>query len=1002
MNKVIYLIIFIAFLSGCGARKEKPEVSGIDAKVDAATSLVSATGPVAADGSAALSVSIELKDAAGVAVAGVVPRISVTGSNNSIGTCTASDVSGLSNCSVTSTTAQTKSISMSYPVTVAGPDVVFTAGAASKICSQTQPGAGTAGAALATQPVFFIGDSGCNLISSSTASVTVAISSGTGSLNGTTTVSAIAGVVTFTDLSMTVAGVKRLTASSAGLTSLQSNNFTVNPAAATALVYTTQPGGGSAASVWSTQPVLEVRDTYGNRVTDSSAGVVVALTTGTGTLSGTVSVSASSGVVTFTNLRLNLVGTNKVLTATSAGLSSAVSNAFTITNGAPSQLVFTSQPTSATAGMNFASQPVVEIRDSAGNVVPTSASVTLTAANGTLLGTSTVSAVNGVVTFSGLSLTVAGSNSLSVASAGLSTVTGNTFTVNPGNPALPAVVTAAPLSVQANGTAKANIVVAVKDVYGNPASGFTVQVVSSRGATDTLTAVNSVTDSSGTANFEIRSSTAGVASLTISVPSVPVTLRSGFEVQFVAVAPLAEYRSHLAENATTQGLIPGSNATTTSLWIDLFNLGPYDFSLTNFSFDASTSGWCGSGSGAVTNCSNGAYRLLFDGVNDYAASTDFLSSAADRTIDVWHRPNNTPSAGRIIVGDEDVAGKGLSIKQSWASDRRIEIKVGSNKSTPEAIRSLLPLAYWRLDDVSGAAVAVDGGVNGTPAGTMTYSQSGTLAATNDGRSSILFNGTTGHFSMNNNFEGSADFTVSAWVRPTTVTGLRPIVSKMLTSGFFNGYSLELNGTSARFRLINSANTTHQAVGSTVLAINNWYHIVGVRDSAAGRVRIYVNGVLDGTGALAGTAATTAGTFYIARNNANYFQGQIDEVAVYNYALTDPQVASISSSATIPVCYSTTQMNNGTWYHTAASFSSTADQIKLYMNGTLECTRVVSAALTINGSTDVMALGANLNSSGVPQSGSYYSGAIAEVRFWNSVLSDAQVTAVRGLSSAKYP
>ncbi|MCE3009486.1 MAG: Ig-like domain-containing protein [Proteobacteria bacterium] len=999
MKKILSSLVFSVFLFGCGSAKQKPAVSGIDAKVDGSRSAVTASGPVAADGTTALSVSVELKDSAGLAVAGVVPKISVSGSNNTIGTCTVSDASGLSTCSVTSTKAEAKTISMSYPVTLAGPNIVFTSGAASKICAQTQPGSGVAGTALSVQPVYFIGDANCNLVATATDPVTVAVSSGTGSLNGTTTVAASSGVVTFTNLSMTVSGTKGITASAAGLTSLQSADFVINAAAASSLAYVTQPGGGTASSNWAQQPVIEVRDTYGNRVTGSSATVVVALTTGSGALAGATSVNAISGLATFTNLRINLVGTNKVLTATSAGLSSAVSNSFAITAGAPSQLVFTTQPGGATAGSPLSPQPVLEIRDFAGNVVPTFASVTLSSAAGALSGTTTVSAISGVVTFAGLSLTLAGSNTLTASSLGLSSANSNSFTVNPSNPVLPAEVTAAPLSVQANGTAKAIVRVGVKDTYGNLASGFTVQVVSSRGAADTITAVNAITDSSGVAVFEVRSSTPGIASLTLSVPSIPLTLRSGLEVQFVAVAPLAEYRAHLAENSAASGLIAGSNSTTTLSWVDLFNLGPNDFFVSNFAFDGSTSGWCGNGSGSVTNCTNGAFRLLFDGANDYAESTTFLSSSSDRTMDVWHRPNNTAAQGRVVVGDEDSAGRGLSIKQSWASDRRIEVKAGAGRSVPEAIRGLLPFAYWKLDEASGVASAVDGGVNGAPSGALTYAQT---AATNDGLTSINFNGTTGHFSMGNNFEGTNDFTVSAWIRPTSVTGVRPIVSKMNTWSPFNGYSLELNGANLRFRLVNSANTTHQAVGATTLAINTWYHVVGVRDSAAGRVRVYVNGSLDGIGVLAGTPSTTSAIFYLGRNNTSYFQGRIDEVAVYNYALTDPQVLQINNSATTPVCFSSTQMVNGTWYHTAASFNSIGDQLKLYMNGTLQCTRAVPAALNISGSTDAMALGANLNSSSLPEPGTYYSGAIAEVRFWNSVLSDPQVTAIRGLSSAKYP
>jgi hypothetical protein len=119
------------------------------------------------------------------------------------------------------------------------------------------------------------------------------------------------------------------------LTPGNSAAFTVNPGTATQLVFTTQPGGGTAGNVWSQQPVVTVEDAYGNTKTSgtgSSASITLAIGTnpGGGTLSGTKTMSATNGVATFSGLSINNAGTGYTLTATSSGLTTATSGTFNI------------------------------------------------------------------------------------------------------------------------------------------------------------------------------------------------------------------------------------------------------------------------------------------------------------------------------------------------------------------------------------------------------------------------------------------------------------------------------------------------------------------------------------------------------------------------------------------------------------------------------------------------------------------------------------------------
>jgi hypothetical protein len=106
----------------------------------------------------------------------------------------------------------------------------ITAGAAAKVAFTTQPGSAAAGATIPGPPTIAVKDNFGNTVTSSTASITIAIGNNPsgGVLSGTTTKNAVAGVASFNDLSINQAGNGyTLTASSTGLTSATSDAFNV-------------------------------------------------------------------------------------------------------------------------------------------------------------------------------------------------------------------------------------------------------------------------------------------------------------------------------------------------------------------------------------------------------------------------------------------------------------------------------------------------------------------------------------------------------------------------------------------------------------------------------------------------------------------------------------------------------------------------------------------------------------------------------------------------------
>jgi hypothetical protein len=170
-----------------------------------------------------------------------------------------------------------------------------TVGAATKALMQTEPVGGASGAVLATQPAVKITDANANTVTSSTALMSVRIASGTGgTLGGTTTVSAVNGVATFTNLTLVgkVGTNYTLQFTSSGLTSAMSATVQVSSGP---LAIGDNYGGGIIAYILvSGDPGYVAGQTHGliAAPSDQSTGIVwwngSYITTGaTGTATGT-------------------------------------------------------------------------------------------------------------------------------------------------------------------------------------------------------------------------------------------------------------------------------------------------------------------------------------------------------------------------------------------------------------------------------------------------------------------------------------------------------------------------------------------------------------------------------------------------------------------------------------------------------------------------------------------------------------------------------------------
>ncbi|MFI5232609.1 MAG: Ig-like domain-containing protein [Gemmatimonadales bacterium] len=421
---------------------------------------------------------------------------------------------------------------------LAGSPLTFSAtavaGGAAKLAISAQPSSAAAGAAISPPVIVQVKDAAGNLATTYSGSVSLALAANPGgaTLGGATTVAAVGGVATFSNVSLNkAAGGYTLAASASGLAGDTSTPFATTAAAAATV--SGAGGDGQAGVTRSTLPVplvAAVTDAFGNPV----AGVSVAwtITAGRGSVSLASSNTDALGVAT-TVWTLGPITGGGGVTATAAGLAgSPVSFTSTAFASVATKLAIVTQPANVAAGAAIAPSIVVQALDSTNNPVSAfTGSVSLAIGTNpgaaTLGGATTVTASGGVATFTGITLNKAGTGYTLVASAGGLTAAGSAgFNVANGAPAALAVSTGNS-QTSAAGTALASaLAVIVTDAGGNPVPGVNVNW-SIAGGGGSLGVSSTATNGAGVASTTwTLGALAGTQSVTASaggVPGPPVT-----------------------------------------------------------------------------------------------------------------------------------------------------------------------------------------------------------------------------------------------------------------------------------------------------------------------------------------------------------------------------------------------------------------------------------------------------------------------------------------------
>lgn len=217
------------------------------------------------------------------------------------------------------------------------------------------------------------------------------------------------------------------------------------------------------------------------------------------------------------------------------------------------------------------------------------------------------------------------------------------------------------------------------------------------------------------------------------------------------------------------------------------------------------------------------------------------------------------------------------------------------------------VSYWKFDESTGTTTYDSSG--GSYAGTMNGITRLTSGSCQFGNC-FGFNGTSDYVELGTStaFIGNttSSRTFSAWVYPTSSAAISRFFSTSAGSADGESYlSTYPSGSNVQFDILWKSASGYTSASSThSYALNQWYYVTGVIDFAGGKSYVYINGTQDGS--ISNPASSTAiavGSNLHARIGANtqptagnFFAGRLDDLRVYNRALSANEISQLYSSS----------------------------------------------------------------------------------------------------------
>ena len=247
-----------------------------------------------------------------------------------------------------------------------------------------------------------------------------------------------------------------------------------------------------------------------------------------------------------------------------------------------------------------------------------------------------------------------------------------------------------------------------------------------------------------------------------------------------------------------------------------------------------------------------------------------------------------PSTGTVVL---DTNSTSMTLDAGTFTNLKIE---------PVGATNLV--GYWKFDAGQGTTARdfSSGAHDATLSGAGWTISNVAPAVSFYNPAAVSLNGTSHYIDVGGTANASnAAYSACAWVKLNATAGFQALVTVDGTTS--SGYTLIKRGDTNTFALMMAVSDTTNpalniAAGATTVVASTWYHVCGTYDTAT--IRVYVNGTLEGTGSNASpwnaTGHSIIGAGKWNGSRSDYLGGTVDDVRIYNIALTAAQVAALAS------------------------------------------------------------------------------------------------------------
>jgi hypothetical protein len=286
---------------------------------------------------------------------------------------------------------------------------------------------------------------------------------------------------------------------------------------------------------------------------------------------------------------------------------------------------------------------------------------------------------------------------------------------------------------------------------------------------------------------------------------------------------------------------------------------------------------------SVTNTGSGTLAVMASSSASWLAVTPSASAPGTLTL--------TPTTSALAAGTYSAT---VTVTATTAgatgSPKTVAVSLTVNPATPPGL-----VGAWGFDELAGTTVtdSSGGGQTGTISGAI---------RTTTGRfgGALSFDGVNDWVTIpdSNPLDLTTAMTIEAWIRPSQVgTDWRTVLLKEQPGNLI--YALYAGDGAGRPATHVFTTADRGTNATTTTALNTWTHLAATYDRTT--LRLYVNGTQAATRALTGNLRTSTGALRIGGNNiwAEWFNGTIDEIRLYNRALTATEIQTDMTTAIAP-------------------------------------------------------------------------------------------------------